>query len=232
MWICTRPKKTPCGFSACGRGSEVGRGVEKGPNGLLPQTQSGGSWVMFVNTHWGLILCTLYMLRTVCLLLCFPVHSFSLSLSQGLRWNCSSCLCLFLITLYSPRTFYPVVSRNTHPKLTAVSPPPLLLPPLPSSLHYRLWSAVTLCIMVLSLCMDFVPVTLCLRLYSEWGLKDLTSAIPKQKSKYLTFDKCRYQRYLSVLCLSLSFSPFHPAACVLRDKPSTGFSPSLSDSKA
>lgn len=77
---------------------------------------------MFVNTHWGLILCTLYMLRTVCLLLCFPVHSFSLS--QGLRWNCSSCLCLFLITLYSPRTFYPVVSRNTHPKLTAVSPPP------------------------------------------------------------------------------------------------------------
>lgn len=25
----------------------------------------GGSWVMFVNTHWGLILCTLYLLRTL-----------------------------------------------------------------------------------------------------------------------------------------------------------------------
>lgn len=55
------------------------------------------------------------------------------------------------------------------------------------------------------------------------------SAIPKQKSKYLTFDKCRYQRILSFLSVC---SPFCPAACVLRDKPSTGFSPSLSNSKA
>ena len=55
-------------------------------------------------------------------------------------------------------------------------------------------------------------------------------SIPKQKSKY--FNLWQIQIPKITLC-PVSLSPcFHPAACVLRDKPSTGFSPSLSNSKA
>lgn len=157
-----------------------GVGVDQGAERASPTdtNQSGGSWVMFVNTHWGLILCTLYMLRTLYVLsvlsavarmspppLLSPPLS-TLPLSQGLWWKCCSCLsqCVYLFllicTLYSPRTFT-LLSPGIHIlrllNLTAV---PLLLFLLltspflcsllsTSSLHYRLWSAVTLCIMVL-----------------------------------------------------------------------------------
>lgn len=48
----------------------------------------------------------------------------------------------------------------------------------------------------------------------KWGCIDLMSAIPKQKSKYLTFDKCRYQRILSSLSVC---SPLLPCSmCIKR----------------
>lgn len=88
-----------------------------------------------------------------------PSSSSTLSLS---RWKCCSCLsqcvCLFLIICTLYRTFT-LLSPGIHilRSLTAVPfpppplppSPPLLLSPSTSSLHYRLWSAVTLCIMVL-----------------------------------------------------------------------------------
>lgn len=125
----------------------------------IDTNQSGGSWVMFVNTHWGLILCTLYMLRTLCLFVLSAVARMlpsPLSLPLSLSRTGENAVPAFLIicTLYSPRTLI-LLSPGIHIlwllKLTAVSLLHLLflLSPLTSSLHYRLWSAVTLCIMVL-----------------------------------------------------------------------------------
>lgn len=136
--MCIRPETL--GFSACGRGSEEGGGWTGAERASPTDTnQSGGSWVMFVNTHWGLILCTLYMLRTlyvclswVLLLGCPPtptLHSFSLKDCGENAVPASHSVCLFLITctLYSPRTFT-LLSPGIHIlrslKLTAVSPPP------------------------------------------------------------------------------------------------------------
>lgn len=171
------------------------------------------------------------------LLGCSPSTFFSLS--QGLWWKCCSCLSL----LHHLYTVVPGIHILLSLNLLLCSPSPSPSSALSFVIIFSLQTSISCDTMHHgpSLCMDCVPlaqtsgrwasVTLCLMLYSKWGCRDLTSAIPKQKSKYLTFDKCRYQRYLSVLCLS-PFSLFHPAACVLRDKPSTGFSPSLSNSKA
>lgn len=83
---------------------------------------------------------------------------------------------------------------------------------------------------------DGASVTLCSMLYySVRGLAGPRQRYPKAKIQIFTFfDKCRYQRYLSLscVCACVSLAPVRPAACVLRDKPSTGFSPSLSNSKA
>lgn len=184
MRMCIRPETL--GFSACGRGSEEGGGWTGAERASPTDTnQSGGSWVMFVNTHWGLILCTLYMLRTlyvclswVLLLGCLPPPSLpsssssTLSLSQGLWWKCCSCLsqcvCLFLITctLYSPRTFT-LLSPGIHIlrslKLTAVCPPPLPPPSFPPLPPFDIVSSLQTLISCdtmhhgPSLCMDCVP---------------------------------------------------------------------------
>lgn len=93
---------------------------------LTGTNQCGGSWVMFVNTHWGMILCTLYLLRTlyVCLywalLLGRPSPLFLPPfLFQGLRWKGCSYVSVRLSLPHHLYTVVPghnlVVSRNTHP---------------------------------------------------------------------------------------------------------------------
>lgn len=133
----------------------------------------------------------------------------------------------------------PVVSRwNTHPAvarlLIAVFSLSLLLPSRCISLrtdqlwHYASWS--------------FTLRTVSLRLRPTGFSDTLSNALFQVRlyRSYERYSKAKIQIFnfwqmqipkksLFPVCL---FSPFCPAACVLRDKPSTGFSPSLSNSKA
>lgn len=117
-------------------GDRRGGGCLWGRSGfpLWAQTNVAMSWVVFVNTHWGLILCTLNLLRTWyvlswALLLRYPpppFHRFSLSRTV-----------VKMLFLFLPYHAYTVVAGH------------LLLLLLLHSLLSTDWSAVTLCTMVL-----------------------------------------------------------------------------------
>lgn len=140
------------GFSAWRRGLE---GAERAFLFRQTPTAGGGSWVMFVNTHCGWILYTLYLLWTLYVGRPPPLLPSSTVFPQGLWWKCCACVSSSSPVHCNPRTHHCRLEEYTSCGgwTTLPSPPhPSLLPfppPSTSPLHYRLWSAVTLCIMVL-----------------------------------------------------------------------------------
>lgn len=186
------------GFSACGWGWAGGGAVFVGlerASVMGTQTNVAMSWVVFVNTHGGWILCTLNLLRTCCvlswaLLLRLPPSS-SLPLSLSFK-DCGKDAAVS-ISYHA----YTVVAGHlsSSPSSSSYS----LLTDSDQLWHYAPWS-FTLHGLCPSGSDRRASATLCLMLYSRWGFRTPQALIPKQEPKYLTFDKRRYQRSLSVLC--------------------------------
>lgn len=122
----------------------------------------------------------------------------------------------------------------------------LLCPPLPSLSSISSLQTLISCDTMHhgpSLCMDCVPlaqtsgqrasVTLCLNALLRVQVVGPHKRYPKAKIQIFNFWQTQIpKKSLCPVSLSSFLSSSHPAACVLRDKPSTGFSPSLSNSKA
>lgn len=95
--------------------------------------------------------------------------------------------------------------------------------------HYASWS-FTLYGLCRSGSAQWASVTLCFNALFEVRLCRCYERYPKAKIQIFNFWQIQIPKK-SLFPVYLFF-PFCPAACVLRDKPSTGFSPSLSNSKA
>lgn len=187
---------------------------------------------MFVNTHWGFILCVLYLLRTVCLF----VSSADARTpppppppSSPLHFSFSQCVCVS-VSLSLPHHYTVKVwgscCLNEHTPHCCVLPSSALPPSRPTPISCDTMHHGP------SLCMDCVPTPHTLSPHPPLRplpvqnsvrtgvsdtlfnallhvrLQDLASAIPKQKSKYLPFWQMQIPKIsLCPVCVSLSRPP-------------------------